>query len=578
MSYDEALEQMREQSVEPPRFTDVEKRRRWSADRQLPRPRALAAVTSTVVAIAGFAFLTLRPVFETSEVIESAAAMWRASLATLLPMGLLVWSLQLIRKDDIGSQMLMRAVLWSSVVVGALVAANFMLEVERVVGAGIAVACASALLALGSRGLDEPAPGDVFAPDRFRGKLLLALVMASADALTLLFSGAMQLRVGMEGWNLVDTIDYAGPTMIATAVMALAVWGLYRLRTWALFLNLAANIAIAFYALEGSLNLSGSVAIALTATAGVQMFLPVPILALAAGDKKAGKPLLRGHASKLLPVSVVLIAGLAVFLAAVVEQPGGWLTGPGRAFLRGLAHGGLPTGRDHSNEDWSQRDLGSITLDGAKMHDIDMHGASGAKAFRNCDLTGANLQDVEFPGVTFGGSKLVGADLRGANLEGARVNSDLTDADLRGASLRFAELRGSNAERADLRGADLYGARLDRLHRAAKFEGATCPDGFIATSTEDCQDHLGLVEFGDPRYVGVFEVPADGGAYLTKIVADGYLYIGSQILIRVADDEFVVGYPSKKAGRRLVYEWNGDERTVRYEQEPGELVTLTPAD
>ena len=46
----------------------------------------------------------------------------------------------------------------------------------------------------------------------------------------------------------------------------------------------------------------------------------------------------------------------------------------------------------------------------------------------------------------------------------------------------------------------------------------------------------------------------------------------------VADDEFVVAHPAKYAGRRLVYEWNGDERTVRYEQEPGELVTLEPAD
>ena len=578
MSYDEALQQMREQSVEPPRFTDVEQRRRWSADRELPRPRVLAAVTSTLVAIAGFAFLTLRPVFETSGVIESTAGMWRASLATLLPMGLLAWSLRLMRLRDIGSQMLARAVLWSSVVVGALVAANFMLEVERVVGAGIAVACASALLALGSRGLDEPAPGDVFAPDRFRGKLLLALVMASADALTLLFSGAMQLRVGMDGWNLLDTIDYAGPTMLAATVMALAVWGLYRLRTWALFLNLTANIAIAFFALEGSLNLSGSVAIALTATAGVQMFLPVPILALAVGDEKAGQPLLRGHAPKLLPLSVVFIAGVAVLLAAVVERPGGWLTGPGRAFLRGLAHGTSSVRRDHSGEDWSGRELAGIQLDGATMHDIDMHGAMGAKAFRNCDLTRANLRDVEFPGVTLGRSKLVEADLRGANLEGGRIVSDYTDADLRGANLRFAELRGAATERADFRGADLYGARLDRLHDTAAFEGATCPDGFVATSTEDCRDHRGQVDFEDPRYIGVFEVPADSGAYLTQIVADGYLYLGNQMLIRVADDEFVVAYPRKKAGRRLVYEWNGDERVVRYEQEPGELVTLTPVD
>jgi len=530
------------------------------------------------VAIAGFAFLTLRPVFDFSRFTEPTSAMWRASLATLLPMALLVWSLRLMRRSDIGAQMLIRAILWSNVVVGALVAANFMLEVERVVGAGIAVACAASLLALGARGLDEPAPGDVFAPERFRGKLLLALVMASADALTLLFSGAMQLRVGMEGWNLLDTIDYAGPTMVAAGVMALAVWGLYRLRTWALFLNLAANIAIAFFALEGSLNLSGSVAIALTATAGVQMFLPVPILALAAGDKKAGQPLLRGHAPKLLPVSVVLIAGLAVSLAATVTRPEGWLTGPGRAFFRGLAkQRGVPN-HNLSGEDWSGRRLNGITLDGRNMRDINLRGASGAKAFRNCDLSGADLTEVDFPGVTFGRSELVGANLTSANLEQARVSGDFSDAKLNDANLRFAELRSAALIRADLRGADLYGARMDRLYEGALFEGATCPDGFVATAEADCREHLGRVQLEDPRYRGRFEVPASRGSYKSALVPDEYLHFGNRLLVKVADDEFVVAYPAKDAGRRLLYSWDGEQRTVRYEDEPGEFITLIPLD
>ena len=576
MSYDEALQQLREQAVEPPRFTEVEQRRRWWADRKLPRPRALMAVTANLVAIAGFAFLTLRPVFEHDNVVAPGLVWWRASLATLLPLALLLWSLRLMRRTDVGAQMLIRAVLWSNVVVGALVAANFMLEVERVVGAGIAVACATALLALGSRGLDEAAPGDVFAPNRFRGKLLLALVMASADALTLLFSGAMQLRIGMEGWNLLDTIDYAGPTMLAAAVMALAVWGLYRLRTWALFLNLAANIAIAYFALEGALNLAGSVAIALTATAGVQMFLPVPILALALGDRKAGRPLLRGHAPKLLPVSVVLIAGLAVELAAVVEDPGGWLTGPGRAFFRGLARERGAPGLSHAGRDWSGRNFEGRKFDGVDMREIDLHGASGIKALRNSDLTGADLREVQFRGITFGASKLVDADLRDANLEGARVWASLVGADLRGARLRFADLRGATIARADFRGADLFGARLGSLHETAAFEGATCPDGFVATADTDCRDHLGTVSLDDARYRGRFEVGR--GGQVTAIVPDEYLHFGTRVLLKVAEDEFVVVEPQRLAGRRLVFERNGDEVTVRYENAPNEFVTLIPLD
>ena len=129
---------------------------------------------------------------------------------------------------------------------------------------------------------------------RFRGQLLLALIMAFADAQTLVFSAVMQLRVGMQGWTLAGTVAYAGPATLAAAVMVLTVWGLYHLRTWALILNLLANFAIAYLALSGTLNVAGPVAMALAATAAIQAFLPVPILAMALGERRAGQPILRG--------------------------------------------------------------------------------------------------------------------------------------------------------------------------------------------------------------------------------------------------------------------------------------------
>ena len=52
--------------------------------------------------------------------------------------------------------------------------------------------------------------------------------MAAADALTLAFSALMQLRFGMDGWNLVATLGYAGPTVLAAVFFAISVVFVYR--------------------------------------------------------------------------------------------------------------------------------------------------------------------------------------------------------------------------------------------------------------------------------------------------------------------------------------------------------------
>jgi hypothetical protein len=339
MSYDEALRQMRQIEVAPPSFTAIEQGRRWRAEAPRAPAHGRVAMLSTCAAMFGHLVLTIRPIVDsfTDDRIYGLA-WWQTSLATLLPAALLLWAVRLMRRPGVGPQMLLRAVLWSNLVVGALIAGNFLTGIDRAIGAAIAIACAVAIVRLGSRGLEDDAPSDVFRPVRFRGHLLLALVMAFADAQTLLFAAVMQLRVGMTGWNLVGTLEYAGPITVAAATMTLVVWGLYRLRTWALFLNLAANVAIAYFALEGALNVSTPVAAALAATAAVQMFLPVPILAVALGDREAGQPLLRTHADALLRASVIAIAGIAVVatVAAMFEQPSGWLTGSGQAFERGI--------------------------------------------------------------------------------------------------------------------------------------------------------------------------------------------------------------------------------------------------
>ncbi len=342
MSYDDAVQALRRVDVQPPALSDVESRRQWMQGRQLDSGPVRIALLGAAVSVVAYLFLTVRPLMEFWPQLDRFAGMDRfwfgvsmVSVATLLPAGLLVWAMRLIGRVGVGPQMLTRAVLWSNLVVGTLIAGNFVSSVDRIAGMVIAVACATAIVAVGSRGLDDVAPGDLFAPVRFRGPLLLALVMAFADAQTLMFSAVMQLRIGTAGWNLIGMIEFAAPITVAAGVMVLTVWGLYRLRTWALLLNLAANIAIAYFALDGTLHIATPVAAGLALTAAVQMFLPVPILATALGEKRAGQPLLRGYAPRLVPIGVVAIAALAVALAFTVERPRGWVMGS-RAFVRGL--------------------------------------------------------------------------------------------------------------------------------------------------------------------------------------------------------------------------------------------------
>jgi len=583
MSYDDALNEMRALDVQPPRFTEVEQRRRWKAARALPRRRRVVAMSAMAIAALGHLMLTVRPMFESLDSLgpmnTGLGQVWRISAATLVPALLLGWALLLVRRDGVGPQILARAIGWSNLVVGTLIASNFMAHVDRLVGAGIAIACAVALLALGSRGLDEPAPDDRFQPVRFRGLLLLALIMAFADAQTLVFSAVMQLRVGMQGWNLMGTIDYAGPATLAAAVMILAVWGLYRLRTWALLLNLLANFAIAYLAMAGTLNVAGPVAVALATTAAIQAFLPVPILAMALGERRAGQPLLRGLAPRLLPLSVVLIAMGALFFGLMPGRNSGWLTGPGRSFRRGLELDEWgPRRLDLAGQDLSGEDLSERNLSNAIMHGVNLRGAQGPVR-----MVMAKMQDADLRGVKFADSALHQSDLRRADLREADLrrvsleSADLSDADLRRARLDAANLSNATLTGADLRGASLRAALIDPTidegTAPIRWSGAICPDSTTADPSDGCEGHDGRLGDEDvPRFGGIFERegevkaergdPCYEGPVLRKAIVDEYLHFMGDLLVRVGPTRFEsrrgsLEYGEEDSNTRLVYQREG---------------------
>ena len=71
------------------------------------------------------------------------------------------------------------------------------------------------------------------------------------------------------------------------------------------------------------------------------------------------------------------------------------------------------------------------------------------------------------------------------------IDNDFSYADLSFANLTGADLTGANLSGADLSGADLNGIN---------WNATTCPDGYIAESSETCENHL--VQFSDWLFIG----------------------------------------------------------------------------
>ena len=114
---------------------------------------------------------------------EVPAALWIPSL-------LLAGSALLICRPHVGGQLVARAVWWSNLILGTLIATSGGSS-ERVIAALLALCTGGALLAVGRAELDEPTTSGSFLPVAFRGTLICLVVMALADAQSLLLFGAL---------------------------------------------------------------------------------------------------------------------------------------------------------------------------------------------------------------------------------------------------------------------------------------------------------------------------------------------------------------------------------------------------
>lgn len=170
------------------------------------------------------------------------------------------------------AQLIARATWWQAGFLAILIVGNQIFGVggparELFLGLTLLAGVSLALASAGRIGLTQSTKN--FAPVAFRAGLVVSLVMALADAEALFIYGAHALDRGYgEAW----------PFFVSGGVMSVAIWGLYRLKIWAVGLNIIANITIAAMALCGVLDLPNILAGGLAATAIAQLLIPMPML------------------------------------------------------------------------------------------------------------------------------------------------------------------------------------------------------------------------------------------------------------------------------------------------------------
>lgn len=226
------------------------------------------------------------------------AALW-------LPTILLALSALLTWRRHVGGQLLARAVWWSNLILGTLIATTGG-DGERGIAALLALCTGGALIAVGRADLDETTPSGSFLPLAFRGTLICMLVMAMADAQSLLLFGA--LEIGDLPRHLGRApLRQALPLVVAVPLLV-SVIGLYRLRLWGLLLDLVASLGLAELALTGALELPRPLRLAYAVTAAAQWLVALPLLvALLRRRAPAPRPSARSHA---VAVTALLIGAM----------------------------------------------------------------------------------------------------------------------------------------------------------------------------------------------------------------------------------------------------------------------------
>lgn len=239
------------------------------------------------------------------------------------PAAISLWAARLTR-DDRGfrSAMLSRAIAVANLLIALLYAAAVGGVFGALFSSSLALGSASSLVLLGDRSIDIDGDSDgELDPVRFRGVLMVALVLAFADAMILGFSGvAIGVRivdVGLAGLELGGLPRSLALTGAAALLMVANVRGLLRLRVWAMFGATLGHLVISELAIQGAIAINSQVTMMLAVTAAVQLLLLIPFLAAALGDSGS-----HARLGWIVRVLVLLLVVATIVTAARNFGPG----------------------------------------------------------------------------------------------------------------------------------------------------------------------------------------------------------------------------------------------------------------
>jgi len=189
-------------------------------------------------------------------------------------------------RPDPWAQLLVRAVWWSSLSTGS---AAMVLEpgILPLLLPTMTFAAAACLLVVGDEDLARPVPGGGFPLAAHRGSIMLLMILAMADTETLAMA-ALNHDSPLEA-------PYAVVDLACAIGMALAMWGLYRLRVWGLVATLVLDVVIAGLGVGGLLFYDWEFALLLSTTALLQLGLALPLLrTLLRKEPPDGRPAVAG--------------------------------------------------------------------------------------------------------------------------------------------------------------------------------------------------------------------------------------------------------------------------------------------
>jgi hypothetical protein len=257
-------------------------------------PRLRATLAGIAGIVAGLAF-------------RGAVGSSDHELVLWLPIVALVIAAVAAQIGSLGAQLLARAAWWANLVLGVLLCILGGWR-EQLPGVVMAAACGAALVLADRRLLATAADARGFRPAAFAGTIELVMILALADAQTLLFFAG--LHYSDRSFRYEHTwLLFLG----AACALVVGFVGLYRLRLWGVIVTMVTAVSLALGLLMDLVHTEKDIRTALVVLACAQILAPIPMFFSIVTDKRLPAPSPRVR-SAMATVAVVGISILGVLV------------------------------------------------------------------------------------------------------------------------------------------------------------------------------------------------------------------------------------------------------------------------